>query len=212
MKPTLWTFGDSFTEGYNTKYQWAKLYIDWKGYTPKVYPEIISEKLGLKLNNLGIGGSDNYSIFQSFCDISHKIKRDDFVIFGWSSPLRFRLVNRWNGWKTVFPNHTSNHIGIDGISINTLNEILINRDNLKYVEEVNSWISLINNFLVNIKHVHWSLDNGIHSYRITNLETIEIETNRKIPDRHFSENGQFELSQILITKLMDYQQPHTKII
>ena len=67
MKKTLWTFGDSFTESFGTTKgrNWIDNYIDWKGYVPKVYGEIISDEMGFELVNLGKGGSDNYSIFQN---------------------------------------------------------------------------------------------------------------------------------------------------
>jgi hypothetical protein len=196
---TLWTFGDSLTEGYNIKYEWSKSYIDWKGYTPKVHGEVISEKLNLDLRNLGLGGSDNYSIFQNFCDVSNKIKEDDIVIFGWSSPMRFRLVGNHNTWKTFIPNYTKNLSDINGISINTINELLIHRDNVKFVEEVNSWITLIDNFLVNVNHVHWTIfDDRIKAHMIRGLNTIKNETNGDVDDGHFSEEGQFQLSEKLI--------------
>jgi len=67
MKRTLWTYGDSFTESMNTATGalWVDEYVGWKGYIPKVYGEIISDNMGMELVNLGKGGSDNYSIFQS---------------------------------------------------------------------------------------------------------------------------------------------------
>ena len=50
MKRTLWTFGDSFTARFaNTG--WSTNYVKWKGYIPKVYGEIISDKLEMQLQN-----------------------------------------------------------------------------------------------------------------------------------------------------------------
>jgi hypothetical protein len=196
---TLWTFGDSLTESYNIKYDWSRKYVEWKGYVPKVYGDVISERLNLNLSNLGAGGTDNYSIFQNFCEVSHKIKKDDVVIFGWSSPLRFRLPRNDNRWEVFLPNFTKNLTDVDGISMNTVQEILSNRDSIKFVEEVNSWINLIDVFLKDIKHVHWTaFDNRLKAQLPKNLETIEDETNGFIVDRHFSEKGQLDLSEVLI--------------
>ena len=50
---TLWTFGDSFTDFFyppdKSEIHWRQKYIKFKGYTPKVYGEIIAEKLNLNL-------------------------------------------------------------------------------------------------------------------------------------------------------------------
>ena len=50
MKKTLWTFGDSFTESLSdNKADWVQKYIEWKGYIPKVYGEVIAERMEIKL-------------------------------------------------------------------------------------------------------------------------------------------------------------------
>lgn len=206
---TVWTFGDSFTAPLSEDYDWSNQYIKWKGYTPKVYADIISEKLNLDSNNLGVGGCDNYSIFQSFCDVSDKIKNDDIVIFGWSSPIRFRLARNERRWETFLPNYSKNYTEIDGISIDTVNEMLVNRGSIKFVEEVNSWIKLINLTLKDITHVHWTtFDKRLNAHMIRGLEEIRRETNGLIDDGHFSEKGHVEISE----KLMSIFLKNTKLI
>ena len=197
---TLWTFGDSLTAPFSENYDWSNRYIKWKGYIPKVYTDVISEKLNLDSNNLGVGGSDNYSIFQNFCDVSDKIKNDDIVIFGWSSPIRFRLARNERRWETFLPNYTKNHTHIDGISIDTVKETIVNRGSMKFVEEVNSWIKLIDLTLKDITHVHWTtFDERLDAHMIMGLENIRKETNGLIDDGHFSEKGHVEISEKLIT-------------
>jgi lysophospholipase L1-like esterase len=197
---TVWTFGDSLTAEFDERYEWSGDYIKWKGYKPKVYANVISEKLNLDLINLGVGGNDNYSIFQSFCDVSDKIKNDDVVIFGWSSPIRFRLAMNEKKWKIILPKYIENNLNIDGITINTINEILLNRDSFMFVQEVNSWIKLIDYALKDITHVHWTtFDHRIDAHMIRNLDNIRKETNGLIDDGHFSEKGHIELSELLIT-------------
>ena len=49
---TIWAFGDSLTERYNPNESWAKKYIDWKGYLPKVYGNFIAETLNYDLHLL----------------------------------------------------------------------------------------------------------------------------------------------------------------
>jgi lysophospholipase L1-like esterase len=199
---TVWTFGDSLTAEFDEEHKWSGDYIKWKGYKPKVYANLISEKLNLNLINLGVGGSDNYSIFQSFCDVSDKIKNDDVVIFGWSSPIRFRLAKNEKKWVSFLPNYTKNRTYIDGISIDTVNEMLVNRGSVKFVEEVNSWIRLINHTLKDVSYTHWTtFDGRINANMIRGINDIRTETNGSIDDGHFSEKGHIELSNLLITYL-----------
>lgn len=198
---TVWTFGDSLTAEYDEQYEWSRNYIKWKGYKPDVYGNIISKKLNLNLINKGVGGSDNYSIFQTFCDVSDKIKNDDIIIFGWSSPVRFRLAMNEKKWQVFLPNYSKNNTNVEGVSVSTIEETIINRTSIKFVEEVNSWIKLIDHTLKDVTHVHWTtFDNRIDAQMITGLENIRKETSGLIDDGHFSEKGHIELSELLITK------------
>jgi len=196
---TLWTFGDSLTAPFDEKYTWSADYIKWKGYVPKVYGDIISEKLGYSLKNLGVGGFDNYSIFQKFCDISHKIKKNDLVIFGWSSPIRFRLVNFIDNWTTILPNYHNRHADLKNITEETLSQIIVNRESFKYVDEVNSWIRMMSSMIADVDIIHWtSFDKRIMAISIQNVELIKDETKNIVSDTHFSEKGQLQLSEILL--------------
>ena len=97
--------------------------------------------------NLSVGGNDNYTIFQTFCDNVEYIKNNDIVIIGWTSYCRFRLTDK-NNWQQILP---TVDFKIDGISKQTIDEIFINRESSgKYVDEINSWIKLINLYLKNL--------------------------------------------------------------
>jgi len=207
---TLWTFGDSFTEEFNEKYPWADAYIKWKGYKPKVYGEILSEKLDVKLNNKGKGGSDNYTIFDTICDSVKLINDDDIIIIGWSSPNRFRLVSKDNRWKILLPNYTLlptynptiEEIFNNNITKNTIEEIFINRNSDLYVNEVNKWIKLLNATFKKNVIIHWSpLMNGIDGMFISLLNRIKTETNDIINDGHFSEIGHIQIADIFLEKI-----------
>ena len=66
---TLHTFGCSYTayfENNNGRSQYEEYKKFRGGFYPKVWPELLSEKLGMELNNTAIGGSSNYEIFQLF--------------------------------------------------------------------------------------------------------------------------------------------------
>jgi len=201
MSQKLYIFGDSFSAGFGFKSNWTNNYINWKGYTPKGFGEIISQNLNLELINLAENALDNYSILQKFCDNVKNIKKNDLVIIGWSSPLRFRLVS--NDWITILPNYdkfSTKEIDKTKISESTLIEILLNRDDIRYCNEVNSWIKLLNNLDKNI--IHWTpFDQRLDCMFLNKFETIFTETNGELNDLHFSENGHIQLSDLFINKV-----------
>ena len=197
MKRTLWTYGDSFTESMNTATGalWVDEYVGWKGYTPKVYGEVISDEMGMELVNLGRGGSDNYSIFQSVCDSANLINSNDVIIIGWSSCTRFRLVDKWDNWKPIIPMFDRNIRNLEDVSNTTLEEVLINRTKTKYASEVHSWIKLLNIAFPNNLIIHWSpLDRIVSKNYIGNLTNITKETNEEIVNGHYGEVGHIQLA------------------
>ena len=203
----LWTFGDSFTESFLPKddckvIHWRHHYIDWKGYVPKVYGEFLSERLGMKLMNFGMGSWDNYSIFESFCRNVNDIEKDDLVIFGWSDPVRFRLTDGGGNWHPFTPNYQYKTIPAEHMDNDSIDKLLANRAHPQYAEEVNNWIKAINKLLNYTTVIHWtSFKCPINvTYIYPGLETIHSETNGEVSDFHFSENGQEELSNILEIK------------
>lgn len=220
MSQKLYIFGDSFSAGFSFDSNWTNNYVNWKGYIPKGFGEIVSEKLNLELINLAENASDNYSILQKFCDNVNNIKKNDSVIIGWSSPLRFRLVsnnlknNDWvqitglpnhNDWITILPNYdefSTKKFDRTKISESTLTEILLNRDDIRYCNEVNSWIKLLNNVNKNI--IHWTpFDQRLNCMFLNKFETIFQETNGELNDWHFSEKGHQQSADLFINKFKD---------
>jgi hypothetical protein len=200
---TVWTFGDSNTDGFKSSDLWAKQYVEWKGYQPKVYGEIIAEKLDFELVNLGKGGSDNYTIFETFCLSIGKIRKNDIIIFGWSSPLRYRLVGFRGEWKSILPMINLNDKSLQNISANTIDEMLLNRNHRLYSIEVNNWIRLINLAFKDNIIVHWTcFQCDIEAIFMGKIEKILDETNMEIEDDHISEKGHLELSEILMSKFI----------
>lgn len=195
---TLWVFGDSFSTPFDSPYidLWAKEYINWKGYTPKIYSQIIATKLEMKLETFAKGGLDNYTILETICENIDKIKDDDILIIGWSSTLRFRLIDNFSNTLSIIPNFETNLSNIDFISSQTIEEVLLNRfqhyNNYDY--ELFRWTRLINKSL-NCKVIHWKWE------VLTQYETIKIETNNEINDGHYSESGHLELAKDFIKHL-----------
>jgi hypothetical protein len=205
----LWIFGDSFsaTNKRNEIEKWRKLYIKWKGYTPKVWCEFLNDSLQLRLHNLSISATDNYSIFDTIIDSIDAISENDIVIIGWTSTLRFRLIDKSNKFNTVRPSDsigssTLTHSNeYNSISINTINEMLINRDNELYQYELNRFIKIINKSLNTKNIIHWSPFQStqpiIHIHKINVLHYLELikeETNGEVNDTHYSENGHKDLA------------------
>lgn len=213
----VWTFGDSLTERYNPIFEWSRDYIEWKGYLPKVYGNFVSETLGYDLQNMGKAGSDNYTIFETFCNTYPLMGDDDIIIIGWSCYLRFRLADKWSKWGTVIANF-DNFLGIFNVSETTINEILINRDNVRYIDEVNNWIKFINVVCSNKKVIHWTpfesnkrYGVGFNSFYFPTMERIDTETEGLIDDAHFSERGHQTLASKMIHIMENNETPETII-
>lgn len=208
----LWIFGDSNSAPFDPIYPYAKQYLEWKGYRSKIYGEVMSEKLGFQHCNRAKPGSDNYTIFQTLCDNVKEMREGDIVIIGWSSVIRFRLLcsKPTDAFLSLVPNWDNNLSGLDHISIETVEQTLINRsDNMvRYVEELGSWIDLIDYTMEKkgVKVVHWSLfGEGIngHQFDIHQPQCCLIdETKGLIEDYHLGEIGHRELSKFLFRYLV----------
>lgn len=196
---TLHTFGCSYTGFYETSSNRPEFirYKEYKGGKyPKIWPELLAEKLNFKLNNPAEGGSSNYEIFQSFCDNVEKFQEGDIVIIGWSHKERFRLVDYFDGtFQKVGPGFKTGHLY--NITANTVDEILFNRCHIQWVEEIYSWEKLIRRLCTSLKVqvLFWSFDSDIakdslnYDLRLIGAETIATETKGEINDGHFGEKG-----------------------
>ena len=182
MRNTLWTFGCSFTaeyhpvglESFETNYD---KYKAWRGGNlPDVWPTLLAKKLDYNVFNSAIGGNSNYGIISQFNDIADKIKKDDILIFGWTSVLRFTLAN----FKDKIFNHVlicdSDYSGTY-VSKKGIDEIFHNRSNPFWTYEIHKWIHMINAFAYNIgaKAYHWTSDGTIF-----NSKTKFVNDNRFI--------------------------------
>lgn len=192
---TLWVFGDSFSTPFDSPNLdlWAKEYINWKGYIPKIYSQIIATELEMKLETFAKGGLDNYTILETICENLDKINDDDILIIGWSSPLRFRIIDDNNNTLSIIPNFSNKTLNI---SQSTIEQILYNRSihHLNYEYELYLWTRLINK-AVKCKVIHWKWDS------LTNFNTIKTESDSILNDGHYSELGHIELATHLLKLL-----------
>jgi hypothetical protein len=98
----LWCFGDSFTAGHGCKFEsvgnfskenenshYFKMYKDYIDVNKKIWPEMLSNLLGLELINLGKNGLTNEWIFDTILTNIKKISKNDIVIIQTSLSGRY---------------------------------------------------------------------------------------------------------------------------
>ena len=214
MKNQLWIFGDSFSTIWERMGGLGDRYKEYKGYQPKIFSHYLSTMLDMKANQKGIGGADNFTIFDYIIHNlnDNNITTGDIVIIGWSSPTRFRLEKN-NQWVTLHMPQNNQHQFID---VNTIQQILINRMHSLYWDEVINWSRLLKIAfqLKGIKFLFWSpfvlgTDSNLKNqllpddwYIGTDIDRVYNETNRIIDDPHFSEEGHKVLADILYKKIV----------
>lgn len=196
----IYVFGDSFTDANIISNN--KSYLQWKGYTPETFHQIISKKLDLEVINFSKSyGMDNYTIFQEICNNINQMD-GSIVIINWSEPVRFRMVDTsTQKWRTIIPSSVMRLKRglpyVNGIMNETIDDIFVNRENQLWVTEINSWINIINKALSNCTVVHWTW------YDNTERETITEETNGDVVDFHYSEKGHLQLSEWILEQIND---------
>jgi hypothetical protein len=87
----------------------------------------------------------------------------------------------------------------------TVQQVLVNRLNKQYRNEVSSWEKLIKLKINPDKMLIWyPFDTIIGNGKLVkSIETIRMETNNEVDDLHFSEDGQVHLAGILLDKLLN---------
>lgn len=200
---TLWTFGCSFTAeyfpvGYLNMPSKYDEYKEWRnGSLPDVWPTLLAKKLNFDCQNRAIGGSSNYEILRQYVEVSDKIKKDDILIFGWTSVLRYNVVNFCdNNFNNILPN-TKIPINCLRMSQQTLDEITYNRSHEKWATEIHGYIKIINLYVKNIGcHVfHWTSDDNVFN---NNSEIIN-EKNFILPKPIYDSTIVFDMMGYLAT-------------
>mgnify|MGYP000897504577 FL=1 len=193
---TLWTFGDSFTADIKDLSDNHRQYLNMVKQLEIVsWPNLLAEKLNLNIKNLAIAGSSNYQIFQDFCDVSHLINEKDIVIIGWGLVSKFRKVKN-NEFQNIYPN-------LNGVD----NEIITDRNQDKWVEEIYSWENLIKTFSKSkyFNVYFWSGEEFRLNHKLNNQTlkqnnclSMYVETEGKIPDTHLGINGHNKAADVFL--------------
>jgi len=196
----LFIFGDSYSIDYDAdclKVKDRMSYVDWKGYVPKKYYDIIAEEYNIsEIYNYSLCGNDNGNIFETFMDEYDKITEDDFVIFGWTSLSRFSICNaepptnkqpKYKPWGS-----SVSHSKLDWVE-----KAQLNFNTILFYDRQIKLISHINKTTRANKIVHWTWyypNNQHHS-------TIINETNGIVEDYHYNESAHLELAKNMIEEL-----------
>jgi hypothetical protein len=195
---TLWTFGDSFTEGYGCGIN-DEYHINYYQTDDKIWPAWLSELLNINLKNCGVGGYSNDMILDCIIDNWKDIKKGDVVLIGFTYPHRFD-VPMGGELKSIVHNFSEkNNNNLTNQQFETLvnfqyhfsDNILYKNRQVKRFEWIKSLLYKQECELV----VIWDVQ-----IDIKNLETITGATNRKIIDGHLSYNGHKLLAEIFYKK------------
>ena len=160
LKPILYVIGDSFTATIESHYkggsEWFLKYFNYKEEIPKTFSEILSEYYDIEFVNLGFNGVSNQTIYSTFLKECHRFKKNDIVIIGWTSIMRFKLANQLNNLVDViaFAHHPSPN---EDISVNTIEEVAKNRGSYNvYWTEVENYIKSINKMFPDNRIYNWT--------------------------------------------------------
>jgi hypothetical protein len=200
----LWCFGDSNTEGYNESFDWVRDYTEWKGCKPSFWTSMLADRLNTPLLNRGIGGADNYTIFDSIIKEIDNIKPDDIIVIGWSTAVRGRAVLN----DKFVSLHIGGSLNIPDLSNLSVMELLNNRSSSLYMDEVMGWTRLLKHAFRDNKIIFWSafpeyVDRDIldPSYWANKPYSINDETESALTDGHPSESGCLLLSDLFYDNL-----------
>lgn len=231
---TLYTFGCSYTAPYskspeNTPPSELDFYDRYYNYRnqsfPPTWPEILSSKLNLKLNNLGKQAEGVDYVFESFCKISHEIGRGDYVIYEVPYIERFRIIDNENEWVDA-----NSETDISYCPLNISEFIAVQRTSDKYQEEVLNKLKLIKSYSESkgFKLYIWFADNCFHKLIDLNDSTYLLnkllgeneehtvfnpvfekgglrifeETNNEVDDMHFGESAHKVLGELFYNHII----------
>ena len=213
-KKNLWVFGDSFSVPFKMVEN-EHPYVPYKGYCPKIFSEIISEKLNLNLMDCSRGGCSNYDILHTFIKNVDLIKNNDTIIFGWTQPMRFRIASKKNNFYDVIIAVVDQMKEFIDVPSQSLIDITLNRSNNSiYYDELCDFIKVIKLLKSNCKIVNWTwveptfndeFENKFYNLLIPYVKypSIDKETNGDVRDFHYGELAHSLFSVDLIN-YMDY--------
>ena len=193
MKNKLWTFGDSFTFGDGCK---SDLNFKYESHYPKgddyLWPNLVSNNLGLELINKGYSGFSNSAILRTLIQSLHQIKKNDIVVISKTDSFRFEIPSEYDMIQILVSNV------IDANPSETYLREYIKNVHLPYHQTLDSELdisfksiqTLLNS--IGVKNFIWSYS-AESEYNLSDefylYENINDATNGVIQDHHFSWKG-----------------------
>ncbi len=199
----LHLFGDSYSQGHKLDTHYPP-YQSWKnflkGELPPTWGELLSEKLKMTLSVRAVAGMSNHEIFMTFCKHCRDFSKGDIVMINWTYMPRFRgaSTERDNDGGIILNTRSKpipmwkrlgggiNPHDIVHIDKNTLRDIVLNRTDDLYLEEIYDYETLIEDY-ANAKGFDlyfWSAENSL-------IFNLPKEDQRK---RKYILHDEFEIS------------------
>jgi hypothetical protein len=169
-----------------------------------------------------MGGSDNYSIFETlFYQIKKFDKENDVIFVGLTDTSRFRIVDKIN-FRSIAVGGRNDNLSV---SSDTISEILTNRMHPLFAKEFENYVNLFKMVLDGYKVYFWTLfdplreSKGIinimklgYLYKRGNITSIKQETEGLVNDGHFGEKGNLLLAELFYTFLNETRVAYIKDI
>jgi hypothetical protein len=204
---TLWTFGDSFTNGdgcietQGIRDGDTKYYYEYKKDGDNIWPHHLGNLLNLKVKNCAISGASNDKIIDKIIDEFDNFKKDDIVIIQKTFSQRFDIPNI-NRLQTHFGEALS--IMAEDLKKNpyiknklelecVLNYGVLFSDSILFKERHNKRFNFIKNVVDSkvFKCQMWDIFDFMQSF-----ENILEHTKGNIKDYHLSFNGHKDCADI----------------
>lgn len=207
-KNTVWVFGDSFSEDVENvpkdishgqaQKRWEYVNKILNGVPFKVFPRIISDKIGYEYKNYaangGIyfehlaGGNSNDQMFYNITEQSSRFRKGDIVFVGFTSPNRYQVCRSDGGIMSVLPNQDM------GINTSRYLENYVERDHPYYIYEMLQKFKILEtlSYVVGFKIYYWDWGNRfdrVPDLNPTNWISYETFSEFKFFEEIFRENG-----------------------
>tara|TARA_B100001778_G_scaffold334855_1_gene348351 strand:- start:1549 stop:2196 length:648 start_codon:yes stop_codon:yes gene_type:complete len=195
----LWVFGDSFSTPWSQTKGEHKRY--WVQKNPIHFEQILLQELSVEAStNLAVSGYSNSDIIETIGKNIKDIDESDYVLIGWSDITRYRttVLNK-NQWTTVSINNIRPHTPN---SPKYFHEECFSRDHQIVVEELESWICILNRALPK-NTLHWTpfQDQVVHHKMdlfTPNFKLKRIFEEGEVNDKHITEEAHKDVANWMI--------------